>query len=304
MYLKLLLNSIITLIGSFACSVLMAASGIIVLQTDFGEKDGAVSAVKGVMYSVDQSLLVSDLTNEIPAFNIWEASYRLYQTAAYWPKGTVFVSVVDPGVGTSRGSIVAETNTGQYFVTPDNGTLTLINDTVGIKEVRTIDEVKNRLKGSGASYTFFGRDVYGYTAAKLASGKINFTEVGPVLKRPIVTLPYQKATIENNKLSGTIVILDTQYGNVWTNIDKAILEKFNMQTGQYYKVSIFHKNKLKFTDILSLHHTFGEVKKGKNLLYLNSLLNLSVAANQANFANLHHIQSGPDWKITIEKINS
>ena len=302
MYHKVFLNTFITIAATLICSTLMAASGIVVLQTDFGEKDGAVSEVKGVMYSVDKSLLISNLTNEIPAFNIWEASYRLYQTAPYWPKGTVFISVVDPGVGTARRSVVAETNSGQYIVTPDNGTLTMINDTVGIKEVRTIDEINNRLKGSGASYTFFGRDVYGYTAAKLASGKISFAEVGPVLNKSVVTLPYQKATIQNNLLSGTIVILDPQYGNVWTNIDKEMLEKFDMQVGQFYKVKIFHENKLKFSDVLDLHHTFGEVEKGKNLLYLNSLLNLSIATNQANFAKLHHIQAGPEWKITIEKV--
>src|SRR5438128_10958794 len=109
---------------------------MVVFQSDFGTKDGAVSAVKGVIYTVDKSLIVSDLTNDITPFSIWEAAYRLYQTASYWPAGTVFVSVVDPGVGTKRRSIVALANNGQYFVTPDNGTLTLINDAIGIKEVR------------------------------------------------------------------------------------------------------------------------------------------------------------------------
>ena len=102
------------------------ADNALVLQTDFGLKDGAVSAMKGVSFAVDSNIKLFDLTHEIPAYDIWEAAYRLHQTAPYWPQGTVFVSVVDPGVGTERKSIVAKSKNGQYFVTPDNGTLTLI----------------------------------------------------------------------------------------------------------------------------------------------------------------------------------
>jgi len=282
-------------------SLVFATSGMVVFQSDFGLKDGAVSAVKGVMYSVDKSLIVSDLTNEIPTYNIWDASYRLYQTAAYWPVGTVFVSVVDPGVGTKRRSIVAETNDGRYIVTPDNGTLTLINDTVGLKEVRIIDETKNRLKGSNESYTFHGRDVYAYTAARLASGKISFEEVGPVTTDPVVRLPYQKPAIKHNTLYGTIVILDPQYGNVWTNIDKKMMQEFGLKSGEVYQVKIYQNKTIKYSGKLSFHNTFGEVKKGDDLIYFNSLMNLAIAANQANFAKRHHIASGPEWMITIQK---
>ncbi len=278
-----------------------AQSAIVVFQSDFGTKDGAVSEVKGVMYTVDPSLIISDLTHEIPAYNIWEASYRLYQTAPYWPKDTVFISVVDPGVGTKRRSIVVLTNNGQYFVTPDNGTLTLIDNRFGIKEVREIDETKNRLDGSGSSNTFFGRDVYGYTAAKLASGKISFEEVGPKLYEPIVKIPYQKATIENDKLQGTIVILDPQYGNLWTNIDKQLLEQYGFEPGACYKVRIYHKNHNTFVGLLLYQKTFGDISKGKDLLYLNSLLHLAIATNQGSFAKIHKIGSGPDWTITVEK---
>ena len=77
-------------------------NGIVVYQTDFGLKDGAVSAMHGVALSVDPELRLEDLTHEIPAFNIWEGAYRLADTVPYWPAGTVFVSVVDPGVGTER----------------------------------------------------------------------------------------------------------------------------------------------------------------------------------------------------------
>ncbi|KTD10991.1 Adenosyl-chloride synthase [Legionella gratiana] len=290
------------LLSLFLClSVSWAKSGIIVFQSDFGTKDGAVSEVKGVMHTVDPSLIISDLTHEIPAYNIWDASYRLYQTAPYWPKDTVFVSVVDPGVGTKRRSIVALTNNGQYFVTPDNGTLTLVDDQFGIKEVREIDETKNRLAGSGASYTFFGRDVYGYTAAKLASGQISFEEVGPKLNEPIVKIPYQKPTIENGNLRGTVVIIDPQYGNLWTNIDKQLLEKYDFEPNTCYKVRIYQKNQNRFVGLLIYQNTFGETSKDQDLLYLNSLLQLALARNQGNFAKVHHIGSGPDWTITVKK---
>src|SRR6266436_10220645 len=83
----------------------IAQNKIIVFQTDFGLKDGAVSAMKGVAMSVSPDLKLYDLTHEIPAYNIWEAAYRLEQTVPYWPAGTVFVSVVDPGVGTNRRSV-------------------------------------------------------------------------------------------------------------------------------------------------------------------------------------------------------
>src|ERR1043165_3589272 len=124
-----------------------AQNKIVVFQSDFGLKDGAVSAMKGVAMSVSPELRLFDLTHEIPAFNIWEAAYRLEQTVIYWPAGTVFVSVVDPGVGTSRKSVVLKTNSGKFIVTPDNGTLTLISASLGIAELREIDEAVNRRQG-------------------------------------------------------------------------------------------------------------------------------------------------------------
>ncbi len=217
---------------------LMLASGIaaaneaLVIQTDFGLKDGAVSAMKGVAFGVDRTLPLYDLTHEIPAYNIWEASYRLYQTLQYWPKGTVFVSVVDPGVGTDRHSVVLKTKSGHYIVTPDNGTLTLVAEHFGIDTVRQIDEKLNRLKGSEKSYTFHGRDVYAYTGARLASGAISYEQVGPLLPAEVVKIPYQPAVAEKDgTLKGTIPILDVQYGNVWTNIDDALLTKAGINKG-------------------------------------------------------------------------
>src|SRR6478736_2404474 len=125
-----------------------AQNKIVVFQSDFGLKDGAVSAMKGVAMGVSTELKLFDLTHEIPAYNIWEAAYRLEQTVPYWPAGTVFVSVVDPGVGSARKSVVLKTNSGHFIVTPDNGTLTLIAKSLGIAEIRQIDEAVNRRKDS------------------------------------------------------------------------------------------------------------------------------------------------------------
>src|SRR4029079_14172965 len=170
-----------------------AQNKIVVFQTDYGLKDGAVSAMEGVAMDVSPDLKLFDLTHEIPAFTVWEAAYRLEQTVAYWPAGTVFVSVVDPGVGTTRKSVVLKTNSGQYIVTPDNGTLTLVAQSLGIAELREIDEKINRRQGSERSYTFHGSDVYAYTAARLAAGVISFEQVGPVLPNEVVNIPFQKA---------------------------------------------------------------------------------------------------------------
>ena len=104
----------------------------VVFQTDFGLKDGAVAEMKGVALSVEPSLQLFDITHEIPSYNIWEAAYRLNQAAPFWPKGTVFVAVVDPGVGTERKSVVLKTRSGHYFVSPDNGTLTLVAKNLGL----------------------------------------------------------------------------------------------------------------------------------------------------------------------------
>ena len=211
------------------------------------------------------------------------------------------MSVVDPGVGTARRSIVAETNNGQYFVTPDNGTLTLIDDAFGIKSVRIIDETKNRLKNSTNSYTFFGRDVYAYTAAKLASGKITFSEVGPVLQAPILKFSYQKSIIQDKLLRGTIVIHDPQYGNIWTNINKNLMDKLGLKVGEHYKVKIYHNKKLTYSATVLYQNTFGDVGKNQALIYVNSLMNLSLAIDQGNFAKMYHVEYGPEWVISIGK---
>lgn len=283
-------------VGLAACT---SKNGVVVFQSDFGVKDGAVSAMKGVATEVDPGLKLYDLTHEIPAYNIWEAAYRLQQTAPYWPAGTVFVSVVDPGVGTDRKSVVAKTRTGQYFVTPDNGTLTLISESIGIESVREIDEELNRRKDSRKSYTFHGRDVYAYTGARLAAGVISFEEVGRLLGDSVVRIPYQKPVLKGDTLAGGIPVLDIQYGNVWTNINDSIFNKLQLSPDKKVQAIITFRDSIVFNRPVPVVSTFGAVPEGQPLAYLNSLMNFSLALNMRNFADSFHVSSGPEWKVKI-----
>ena len=276
-------------------------NGIIVYQSDFGLKDGAVSAMRGVAVSVDPTLRLENLTHEIPAFDIWQGAYRLNDTAPYWPAGTVFVSVIDPGVGTERNSVVLKTRSGHYFVSPDNGTLTLVAEELGIEAVRAIDESRYRLPGSEQSYTFHGRDVFSYAAAHLASGKVSFEEIGPELPPAVVTIDYQKPEIQGGVVRGNIPILDVQFGNVWTNIDRATFEQLGVARGEQVEVRIFNEGEQVFEGAMPYVSTFGDVPEGDMLLYLNSVDNVAFAINWGDFAAAHGIAFGPEWRVEVAK---
>jgi S-adenosylmethionine hydrolase len=280
----------------------LLAQTALVLQSDFGLEDGSVAAVKGVAFGVSPSLPIFDLTHRIPPYNIWEAAVRLDQAAPYWPAGTVFVSIVDPGVGTSRKSVVLKTRSGHYFVTPDNGTLTLVAEHLGIEAVREIDERVNRLPGSERSHTFHGRDVYGYTGARLAAGVIGFEQVGPVDTVPIVRLPYERARREGDRLIGGLVILDRPYGNVWTNVPAAALDSLGVRAGDRLAIRIRHDQRVVFQGSVPFVKSFGAVQVGQPLAYLNSLLELALALNQADFAARYRIAAGPGWRIEVSPI--
>ena len=296
-----LITGIISLVLFAACDTQNQSGPALVVQTDIGVKVGAVSRMNGVANEVDRRLSIVDLTHEIPAFNTWEAAYRLSQVVPYWPQETVFVSVVDPGVGTERRSVVVKTKKGHYIVTPDNGTTTLVATLEGIEEVRTIDESVNRRRGSDSSFTFHGRDVYMYTAARLASGTISFEQVGPVLNQPLQTIPFQAAVLDGGGLKGSIPVLDPQYGNVWTNIPGSLVRQAGIAVGDTVNISVAFKDSLVYSGRMPFVNTFGDVAEGKNLGYLNSLLNFSLAINMGNFSKSFYIESGPCWSISIKK---
>lgn len=274
----------------------------LVFQSDFGTVDGAVSAMYGVAYGVDPRLVISNLTHEITPYDIWEASYRLIQTVSYWPQGTVFVSVVDPGVGSTRRSIAVETNGGHYIITPDNGTLTHVKRMCGIRAARIIDESVNRLQGSGESYTFHGRDIYAFTGARLAAGVITFEQVGPAVDADsVIELPVVDARLEGDSVSGTIDVLDVRFGSLWTNIPRELFAKLGVPHGGRLEISIENETRMLYKNILTYAKSFADVCVGEPLVYVNSLDCMAVAINQGSFARAYNIGTGNKWKIHIRR---
>lgn len=274
----------------------------LIIQTDFGTCDGAVSAMYGVAYSVNPQLNISNLTHEIPQYNIWEASYRLIQTVSYWPVGSVFVSVVDPGVGSARRSLVAKTTAGQFVVTPDNGTLTHVIRMCGVTEARVIDEKVNRLPNSGESYTFHGRDIYAYTGARLASGTITFEQIGPeVPVSSVVQLPVVEAVQEEDAVTGTIDVLDVRFGSLWTNISRELFSCLGVKHGGRVEITIENDTRKLYKNILTFVKSFADVNVGEPMMYVNSLDCLAVAINQGSFAKAYNIGTGTNWHISIRK---
>ena len=273
----------------------------LVFQTDFGLVDGAVSAMYGVAYTVKPELKIHDLTHDITPYNIWEASYRLIQTINYWPAGTVFVSVVDPGVGSDRKSVVVKTRSGQFIVTPDNGTLTHVIRMEGIEAVREIDENINRLPRSGESYTFHGRDVYAFTGARLAAGIITFEGVGPELPtNGLLSLPIVEPYLEGNAACGTIDVLDVRFGSLWTNIPRTLFLQTGIQYGDRVSITIENDTRCVYRNIIQFAKSFADVYVGEALAYVNSLDCVAVAINQGSFARAYNVGTGNSWRIRIE----
>ena len=276
----------------------------IVFQSDFGLVDGAVSAMEGVSLQVDESIKIHHLTHDITPYNIFEASYRLFQTVEYWPSGTVFVSVVDPGVGSKRKSVVALTKDNHYIVTPDNGTLTHLSKYVGITAIREISETTNRRKNTEASYTFHGRDVYAYTGARLASGKITFEEVGPELSVDhIIELPTFNTIITDDSLTGAIDILDVRFGSLWTSITREEFLKLNIDYGQRLEVTIYNNDNLVYQNTVIYGKSFADVRIGAPIVYVNSVYRMGVAINQGSFAKAYNIGVVAQWTIELKKIS-
>lgn len=287
-----------------ACAVFgrvapLGAQAPLVLQSDFGSRDGAVAAMKGVATGVDATLRIFDLTHEIAPFDIWEAAYRLRQVTPYWPTGTVFVSIVDPGVGTGRLGVVARTARGHLIVTPDNGSLTLL--AADVEEVREIDLTRHRLPGSERSHTFHGRDVFAYLGARLASGQTRFEDVGPSRGRTIVRIEVAEPVREGALVRGMVGMIDRPYGNLWTTIPSSLVDGAGFTIGDTLLVRITNGGRAVFTGRVPFVESFGHVRVGEPVVYLNSLLDAAIAINQGSFAERHGVGAGPTWMVSLEK---
>ena len=271
---------------------------ILVFQTDFTYKESAVSSMYGVVKCVDRELEIFDGTHEIPQYDTWSASYRLFQSLPYWPKGTVYVSVVDPGVGTKRKGCVARTTDGHYVVTPDNGSLTHVKEWIGIEEVREIDESVNRLSGSEGVAVFHGRDVFGYTASRLASGVITYEEVGPAYSVDEIVMHEIVAPIVKEKdVSGIFEIGDPNFGNLWTNITLDDFVKAGFEYGDVIDVTITYQGQVVFERSVSYYQSFGFVKQGELVIYLNEIKKIAMAVCMGSFSDIYELDFGPEWRV-------
>ncbi len=280
-----------------------SASQIIVFQSDYGLKGAAVPILHGIARNSAPNLKIDDLTHEIPAFNVWEASYRLKQTLPYWPKGTVFVSFVGPDNGINSDALAIKTKTGHYVIAANNGSFTLLADRIGIEEVRLISEVRQRQNNiHNYPLTYYGRDIYAYMGARLAGGLIDFEEIGPIYQKEIAHIDYQKPSMEGKGIFyGNIPVLELPYGNVWTNIPYAYFEEANVEHGDVFEVTITQDGKEIYQNSVPFGHSFSSVPEGRSLIYTNELNYLSLGLNIANFAQTYNIGSGPGWSIKIEK---
>lgn len=274
----------------------------IVTQTDF-TKGISTCTMDGVCMMVDPELRVFDSTHDIPAFDTYTASASLDFVVDYWPAGTVFVSVVDPGVGTSRRGCVARLTNGSYAVTPDNGTLTHMLLHPGVEAVREIDESVNRLPGSEGVNIFHGRDVFAYTAARLAAGVITFEEVGPAYPvEEIVRHPMPQPAVEaDGTVTGMIASADTHFGLVCSNIPMDLFVRQGFVYGDMLKVVITGGGRSIYLEDVPYVPSFGAVAVGKPLLMNSEVRTIQIAINQENITARYGIGCGPDWRIALRR---
>ena len=248
----------------------------VVFMTDFGIVDDSVALCKGVMYGITPNLRIVDLTHQVSAFSIRDGARFLFGASPYFPAGTVFVVVVDPGVGSSRKAVVVKSKRGQFFVLPDNGLMTMVADRDGIEAIREVTN-PNWMVGAKISSTFHGRDIFSPVGAHIARGD-DWTQVGPAVKQ-LVRLELKPATADYKGLTGEVIALDGPYGNLITNISADDFLKLGYQLGDTLKVTIAGRDvEMPFV------RTFSDVPLKQPLLFIDSRGRASFALNQASFA--------------------
>jgi S-adenosyl-L-methionine hydrolase (adenosine-forming) len=246
--------------------------------------DDSVALCKGVMYTIAPELRIVDLTHEVTPFSILDGARFLYGSTPYFPGGTVFVVVIDPGVGSARKAVVVKSKRGQYFVLPDNGLMTLIQDRDGIESVR---EITNRdwMIGSALSSTFHGRDIFSPVGAHIAHGE-DWTKIGPELPvNKLVRLDLVAPKLDDHGLSGEVIATDGPFGNLVTNIRSEDFLKLGYGHGQNVHVTM-GKAEMNIPFV----RTFSDVSLKKPLIYIDSRGNVALAVNQGSFASAYSIK--------------
>ena len=253
----------------------------VVFMTDFGIVDDSVALCKGVMYGITPNLRIVDLTHQVNAFSIRDGARFLFGAAPYFPAGTVFVVVVDPGVGSARKAVVVKSKRGQFFVLPDNGLMTMVEDRDGIEAIREVTN-PDWMVGAKISSTFHGRDIFSPVGAHIARGD-DWTQVGPEVKQ-LVRLDLKPAIVDEKGLTGEVIALDGPFGNLVTNINVDDFSKLGYERGDKLKVTIGgHEIEMPFV------RTFSDVPLKKPLLFIDSRGRASFAVNQSSFAATYKV---------------
>jgi hypothetical protein len=261
----------------------------VVFMTDFGVLDDSVALCKGVMYGITPNLRIVDLTHQVTPYSIQDGARFLFGASPYFPAGTVFVVVIDPGVGSTRKPVVVKSKRGQFFVLPDNGLMTMVEDRDGIEGVREITN-QDWMIGAKISSTFHGRDIFSPVGARIARGD-DWSGVGPEVKQ-LVRLDLTPARVDDKGLSGEVIALDGPFGNLVTNMYAEDFQKLGYHRGDRLKVAIAGREiEMPFVK------TFSDVPLKQPLLFIDSRGRVSFAVNQGSFAAAYDIH--PPQPVSI-----
>jgi S-adenosyl-L-methionine hydrolase (adenosine-forming) len=244
---------------------------VITLLTDFGTTDHYVATMKGVILGICPDAQLVDITHQIPPYQILEAAFTLSQAWPYFPPGTIHLTVVDPGVGSSRRPLLAEAG-GHLFVAPDNGVLTLVRKATGILITREL--TAERFFRHPVSRTFHGRDIFAPVAAHLATG-VPPAEFGSEVYNPVILPAGEPVETSPGVWTGTILHVD-HFGNIVTNFPAKLSSelvdfKFEVRLGQYGVSRHFQD--------------YSTSKVGELFLIPGSSGYLEISARQANAAS-------------------
>jgi hypothetical protein len=268
-----------------------APTKVIGFMTDFDVKDDAVGICKAVMDGVAPGVRIIDITHQSEPYNIAMGARFLAGSAPYFPKDAVFVVVIDPGVGSTRKAIIARSRVGQFFVLPDNGLLTLVQDRDGIVEAHEITNTAWMI-GSGISSTFHGRDIFSPAAAHLARGD-DWTTAGPALDiAKLVRLDLHNATVDATGLHGQVIGTDGPYGNLVLNVPSETFAQLGYKLGDQVPITLDGK---RYT--FPFLKTFSDVPVGQELFYIDSRGRLSLGINQRNFSETFKVGEGAELSI-------
>jgi S-adenosylmethionine hydrolase len=253
----------------------------IVFMTDFGTANDAVAICHAVIFGIAPDSRVTDITHQVTPFSIEEGSRFLFGVSPYYPAGTVFLVVVDPGVGTSRKAVIVKSKKGQYFVLPDNGLITPVLERDGLDSAREITN-QNWMIQAPLSSTFHGRDIFSPAAAHLAAGW-DFHLVGPEVPQ-LVRLTIKTSTTTDKGIEGDIIGLDDPFGSLVTDIPVDDFKKLGYNLGEKVTLQI---NKKPVT--VPYVKTFMDVPVGDSLLYIDSRGRVGIAVNQGNYSKKFNV---------------